>query len=103
VLWSATLTEVSRNVDKLNQTTGTPFLNSKKLNVNVARMSSRFVFVHHCNCRLVVFVENGGTRLWKTSSDNTERKYFAVLAAETAAMNSASVELVAIVACSLDL
>jgi hypothetical protein len=38
----------------------------------------------------------------KPKSRNTERKYRAVLAAETAASNSASVELVAVTNCVLD-
>ncbi len=91
------------NVGENNLATGFPLLNCKKLDVDVTRPGSRATSVDREDCGSVVFVQGGSSDWGYPSSESMERRYLAILAACTAAINSASVELVETVDWILDL
>jgi hypothetical protein len=49
----------ARNMSENNVATLFPFLNSKKLDINVSGAISWFARIDHFDCRRVVFVQNG--------------------------------------------
>ena len=53
-----------------------PFLNSKVLNINVARAISRLAMVDHGDGRFVVLIEDGRTRGSKTEFSKDRAKIF---------------------------
>ncbi len=87
-----------------NLTRFLPILNRKVLDVNVARSFGRTVGIDHFDGGGVVFVQvgRGILRREKPSSRRMAWRYFATFAAETAAINSASVLLVAVMDWVLD-
>jgi hypothetical protein len=79
-----------------NNAAASPFLNCKVLDVNMPGVRCGLSFVDHSDGRNVILAYNGvGLSCGMPNSSNTARKYLASLAACTAAINSASVELVA--------
>ena len=73
-----------------------PILDGKVLDGNVTSTISRLTGIDHFDGRIIVAVQDGRTRLAKIQLGKDCTKVQGSLAAETAARNSASVELVAV-------
>jgi hypothetical protein len=78
-----------------------PFLNSKMLDVDVTRKRNGTTDVDHFDGGFIVFKKGGGSILRETKKlrNDTERRDFAILAASTAARNSALVLEAAVMDC----
>ena len=66
----------SMNVDHFDDATGAPFLNSKVLDVDMARAFGRAVFVDHGDGSLIVFVKRSRAGLWVAELGEDSTKIF---------------------------
>ena len=71
-----------------------PLLEGKMLDVDMTGTWCGAICIDHQDCRGVIFEQGGRTKLWVPKLEEDRPKVLAILAAWTAARNSASVELV---------
>jgi hypothetical protein len=80
----------------------TPILNGKVLDIDVVGTFSWLVGIDHFNGRFIIFMNRGWRSLSKAKLGEDRAEVLATLAAETAAINTASVDELAVMVCVLE-